>query len=56
MRQRMVSLGNLDVTGRFLATSRGTDGFPVRVGVFSAQLHPFLTVLAGLLLAVPEMA
>ena len=52
----MVSLGNLDVTGRFLATSRGTDVFPVGVSVFSAQVHPFLTVLAGLSLALPEMA
>ena len=56
MRLRMVPLGNLDVTGRFLATSRGTDVFPVSISVFSAQLHPFLTALAGLLLAVPEMA
>ena len=56
MRLRMVSLGNLDETGRFLATSRGTDVFPVSVSVFSAQVHPFLTVLAGLSLAVPEMA
>ena len=56
MRLRMVSPGNLDETGRFLATSRGTDVFPVSVSVFSAQVHPFLTVLAGLSLAVPEMA
>ena len=56
MRLRMVSLGNLDETGRFLATSRGTDVFTVSVSVFSAQVHPFLTVLAGLSLAVPEMA
>ena len=56
MRLRMVSLGNLDETGRFLATSRGTDVFPVSVSVLSAQVHPFMTVLAGLSLAVPEMA
>ena len=56
MQLRMVPLGNLNKTGRFLATSRGTDVFPVSVSVFSAQVHPFLTVLTGLLLAVPEMA
>ena len=52
----MVPLGNLNDAGCFLATSRGTDVFPVNVSVFFAQVHPFLTVLAGLLLAVPEMA
>ena len=39
----MMSLGNLDETARFLATSRGTDFFPVNISVFSAELHPFLT-------------
>ena len=51
-----VARQSLGVTGRFLATSRGTDVFPVSVSVFSAQVHPFLTVLAGLSLAVTEMA
>ena len=52
----MVSLGELDKTARFLATSRGTDVFPVNISGFSADLHPFLTFLAGLSLAVREMA
>ena len=56
MQLRMVSLRNLDETGHFLATSRETNVFPVSVSVFSAQVHPFLTVLAGLSLAVLEMA
>ena len=54
---RMVSLGDLDETARFLTTSRGTDVFPVNnISGFSAEVHPFLTFLAGLSLAVREMA
>ena len=56
MRLRMVSLGDFDETARFLATSRGTDVFPVNISGCSAEVHPFLTFLAGLLLAVREMA
>ena len=52
----MVSLGDLDETARFLATSRGTDVFPVNISGFSAEVHPFLTFLAGLSLAVQDMA
>ena len=52
----MVSLGDLDETAGFLATSRGTNVFPVNISGFSADLHPFLTSLAGLSLAVREMA
>ena len=52
----MVSLGDLDETARFLATSRGTDVFPVDISRFSAEVHPFLTFLAGLSSAVQEMA
>ena len=53
---RMVSLGDLDETTCFLATSRGTDVFPVNISDFSAEVYPSLTFLAGLSLAVWEMA
>ena len=56
MRLRMVSLGDFDETARFLATYRGTDVFLVNISGCSAEVHPFLTFLAGLLLAVREMA
>ena len=34
VRLRMVSLGDVDETARFLATSRGTDVFPVNMPFF----------------------
>ena len=52
---RVVSLGDLNEMAHFLATLRGTDVSPVNISVFSAEVHPFLTFLAGLSLAVLEM-
>ena len=49
---RVVSLSNLDEMARFLAYSRGTDVSPVSMSDLSAKVHPFLTFLPGLSLAV----